>query len=62
MTMQDCSFDITNMHTNIPIEKLPDIIENILHDNNAKDKQKPELMTLINTIINHNYLEFKNEY
>jgi hypothetical protein len=50
------------MYTNISIRELTDIIRNILHNNSTPEKQKQELVTLINTIINHNYLQFNNEY
>jgi hypothetical protein len=51
------------MYTNSPKRQLTNIIKNILHiNNNTPEKQKRELITLINTFINHNCLQLNNEY
>jgi hypothetical protein len=44
------------MYTNIPTNELINILTI------TSEKQKQELMILINTIINQNYLQFNNQY
>jgi hypothetical protein len=57
-----CSFVIRKIYTNISIRELTDTIRNILDKNNTSEKQKQAPMTLINTVVSHNYLQFNNEY
>jgi hypothetical protein len=47
-----CSFDIKNMHTNIPQNDLIDIINNVLTNNSTPDDQKREIITLVKSILN----------
>jgi hypothetical protein len=56
-----CSFDITNMYTNIP--KIWFIIKNILENNNeiGKNIQK-ETIHILETIIEQNYFQFDQEH
>jgi hypothetical protein len=55
-----CSFDIKNMYTNIPQNELINIIYNIL-TNNTPDDRKNEIVTLVKSILNQNYLQRNNQ-
>jgi hypothetical protein len=58
-----CSFDIENMYTNIPTYELKNIIENIIYNNHYTSKeQKEELLYILDTILEQNYLPFNNQY
>jgi hypothetical protein len=46
-----CSFDITNMYTNIPINETKHIISEVLNDNETPTVEKQELEILLNTIF-----------
>jgi hypothetical protein len=56
-----CSFDIKNMYTNIPQNDLIDIINNVLTNKNTSDDQKREIITLVKSILNQNYLQHDNQ-
>jgi hypothetical protein len=56
-----CLFDIKNMYTNIPQNDLIDIINNVLTNNNAPDDQKREIVILVKSILNQNYLQHDNQ-
>jgi hypothetical protein len=44
------------MYTNIPKEELMQIITNTLEYNNTPNRQKEEIITLVETILNQNYI------
>jgi hypothetical protein len=46
-----CSFDITNMYSNIPQKELIQVIDNALQNNNVNTEQKHEVILLVNTIL-----------
>jgi hypothetical protein len=50
------------MYANILKKELTDIIKNVLDNNSTPEKQNQELMILINTVIDQNYLQFNNQY
>jgi hypothetical protein len=57
-----CSFDITNLYSNIPIQELIQIINTKLQNNdNITIQQKQETLLLVNTILNQNYIHYKQE-
>ena len=57
------SFDITNMHTNIPTNELPDIIRNLCtKKNNVNITTQTEIIHLCDIITTHNYFQFNNSY
>jgi hypothetical protein len=55
------SFDITNMYINIPQDELIKIINNALEYNNFPRNKKQELITLVNTILNQNYIQHMDQ-
>jgi TusA-related sulfurtransferase len=56
-----CSFDVTNMYSNSPIQKLIQITNIELQNNsNITTEQKQEIILLINTILNQNYIQHNN--
>jgi hypothetical protein len=57
-----CSFEITNMYSNIPIKELVQIIKIEIqnNNNNIPTEQKQETVLLINTILNQNYIQHNN--
>jgi hypothetical protein len=57
-----CSFDITNMHTNIPTTQITDIVKTCMNNNNINEDVKTEIENLINIIIEQNYFQFNNKY
>jgi hypothetical protein len=57
-----CSFDITNMCTNIPTTQIKDIIITCLNNNNVYEDVKTEISNIINIIIEQNYFQFNNKY
>jgi hypothetical protein len=57
------SFDIVNMYTNIPNTEARDIIKYFLkYYYCMKDEDKKELLILLNTILEQNYLQFNNQF
>jgi ribosomal protein S25 len=56
-----CSFDITNMYTNIPQTELIQVINNALQNNSVHKEQKQEIITLTNTILNQNYFQHNDQ-
>jgi hypothetical protein len=57
-----CSFDITNMYTNIPINETKHTINEVLHDNEPPTVEKQELESLLNIIFEHNYMQFNDHF
>jgi hypothetical protein len=58
-----CSFDITNMYTNIPKIGVINIIKKILQNNNKIEKNiQKETVHILETIIEQNYFQFDQEY
>jgi hypothetical protein len=51
-----CSFDITNMYSNIPQKELILVIDNALQNNSVNTVQKDEVILLLNTILKQNYI------
>jgi argonaute-like protein implicated in RNA metabolism and viral defense len=52
-----CSTDITNMYTNIPQKDMIPIINNTLEHKNTPKNQKEEIIILVKTILNQNYMQ-----
>jgi hypothetical protein len=59
-----CSFAVLLRHHEHvhkhPQKEVINIINSILHNNSTSDEQKQELLILVNTIINQNYLQHNN--
>jgi hypothetical protein len=55
-----CSFDITNMYTNIPQQELKSIIHNELANNFTGKLNTTEIMHIVETIISQNYFQHNN--
>jgi hypothetical protein len=54
-----CSFDITNMYTNIPKIGVINTIKKILGNNNEIEKNiQKETIHILETIIEQNYFQF----
>jgi hypothetical protein len=56
-----CSFDIKNMYTSIPIDKLTNIIHRLLTHNNIPDEHIHEIIILTKVILDQNYFQYNNE-
>ena len=56
------SFDITNMHTNIPTNELSDIIRNLCTKNYVNLTTQTEIIRLCDVILTQNYLQFGSSY
>jgi hypothetical protein len=56
------SYDISNMYTNIPINKTIKIIKNTLEKQNENTNFIHNLITIIRNICKQNYFEFNNKY
>jgi hypothetical protein len=57
------SFDVENMYTNIPVNEIENIIIEILNnDNETPTTEKQELGTLLNTILEHNCMQFNDQF
>jgi len=54
------SFDISNMYTNIPTNKIPTIITEICKNLNTSKTVKNELIKLTRMILKQNYFNFQN--
>jgi hypothetical protein len=52
------SFDISNMYTNIPTDRLSSIINLLCEHNNVDPLQKTELLQLYNVVLAQNYFTF----
>jgi hypothetical protein len=58
-----CSFDIENMYTNIPINELLNVAENIMNKNhNISHETKTEIRNLLNTTLEQNYIEHNGKW
>jgi hypothetical protein len=58
-----CSFDVENMYTNIPVNEIKNIISEILNnDNETPITEKQGLGTLLNNILEHNYMQFNDQF
>ena len=55
------SFDIKNLHTNIPIKETLEIIKTHLNENKLEIEYLTQLIKIIETIVNQNYFEFNNK-
>jgi hypothetical protein len=50
------------MRTSTPVIEVKNIIEGILNNNNhTPENEKQELLTLLNTILEQNYLQFNDQ-
>jgi len=56
------SFDITNMYTNIPTDKLVDIIESLCEKHMINEKLRQEITKVSKIIIRQNYFQFLNSF
>jgi hypothetical protein len=52
-----CSFDITNMYTNIPIDKVRSCIQLIMSTQNLDNSAIKQVLPLVNVILDQNYFE-----
>jgi hypothetical protein len=51
------------MYTSIPAAEVKNIMKGILdNDNHTPEKEKLELITLLNTILEQNYLQFNDQF
>ena len=60
-----CEFyviDITNMCTNIPTDKLPNIIQNLCSIKHINPTTQSEILHLCSFVINKNYFQFNDSY
>jgi hypothetical protein len=57
-----CSFDITNMYTNIPKKDTITITKNILQNHDINIDTQKEIMQLMNTILEQNYFQHNQKY
>jgi hypothetical protein len=58
-----CSLDIENMYSNIPTTEVKNIIKEILGKwNITSEHKKHELITILNTILEQNHLQFNNQF
>jgi hypothetical protein len=55
-----CSFDISNMYTNIPTNDMINIVRAALKHHNIRQKISDEIINITNTILSHNYFQFSN--
>jgi hypothetical protein len=58
-----CSFDITNMYTNIPKAESTNITANILKRNlNTGDNNQKEIIDMLQTMTEQNYFQFEQKF
>jgi hypothetical protein len=55
------SFDISNMHTNIPTEELLTIIESACKNNNVEEGLKRDILKLLKVVTDQNYFQFMDK-
>jgi hypothetical protein len=55
------SFDITNMYTNIPTNKLIDIINSVYNNNYIEGNLKHDILKLSKIIMDQNYFHFEDK-
>jgi hypothetical protein len=48
--------------TNIPVTEVRNIIKILNNDNHTPEKEKQELMTLLNIILEQNYLQVSDQF
>ena len=53
------SFDISNMHTNIPTYELLSIIDTACNNNLVEERLKRNIIHLLKSIIEQNYFQFE---
>jgi len=56
------SFDITNIYTNIPTDKLIDIIDSLCRKHLINEKLRHEIIKISQLIIQQNYFQFLNSF
>jgi hypothetical protein len=56
-----CSFDISNMYTNIPTEALPSIMQNIMEASLVNTDHIRHVISLIKTVLRQNYFQHEKE-
>jgi hypothetical protein len=58
-----CSIEIENVYTNIPVTEVKHEMKEILNNNNhTPEKEKQELITLLNIILKQNCLQFSDQF
>jgi hypothetical protein len=55
------SFDISNIYSNIPTSKLPQLITSLCNQNNVNKKTSREITKLTRTILKHNYFQLHRD-
>jgi hypothetical protein len=56
-----CSFDISNMYTNIPTDKLPTIMQNVMEVQLIDQDYIKHTLALVQVVLNQNYFRHENE-
>jgi hypothetical protein len=57
------NIDIPHMYSNIPVSEIKNIISEILNNENGTPTiEKQELGTHLNTILEHNYIQFNDQF
>jgi hypothetical protein len=56
-----CSFDISNMYTNIPTDVLPNILQNIMESQSVDAGYIKHILTLVQVVLSQNYFRHENE-
>jgi len=56
-----CSFDISNMYTNIPTETLPNITQNIMDASLVNADHIRHIISLMKTVLRQNYFQHEKE-
>jgi hypothetical protein len=56
-----CSFDISNMYTNIPTDVLPNILQNVMETQSVDADYIKHILTLVQVVSNQNYFRHENE-
>jgi len=54
------SFNIKNMYTNIPTDKIKDIIGSILDHSHIDDTIKQEILKYCNTILEQDFFQYRD--
>jgi hypothetical protein len=57
-----CSFCIENMYTNVPITDVKNTMYEVLSRNNVNEREKEELLNLLNVVLEQNYIHINEQY
>jgi hypothetical protein len=56
-----CSFDISNMYTNIPTQRITSIIQILLKHHNTQQNTVKVIINITNTVLSCNYFKFNKD-